>query len=122
MASTLDIETVTNSPTQFEHCGSGLKAFGAAYSPYHGYACMVVCLFGTAANILNMITLTRRPMWNPTNAILTALAVADLLSMVEYLPYAIHRIFFGDNKTFAWAMYVLIHSHVAQVRKFIRFL
>ncbi|ODM90490.1 hypothetical protein Ocin01_16192 [Orchesella cincta] len=52
-----------------EYCGAGLKAFGDAYRGIHGYASLVVCLFGSIANILNLIVLTRREMINPTNAI-----------------------------------------------------
>ncbi|ODM95514.1 Sex peptide receptor [Orchesella cincta] len=101
--------------TQFSYCGAGLKAFGDAYSLFHGYTSLVVCLFGTVANILNVITLTRAQMRNPTNAIFTALAIADLLNMTEYIPYAIYRIYFSHQKTYGWAVYVLIHSHISQV-------
>jgi len=37
---------------------------------------------------LNVVVLTRRPMLNATNCLLTALAVTDLLTMAVYVPYA----------------------------------
>jgi hypothetical protein len=42
------------------------------------------------ANMANIIVLTRKNMINPTNTILMWLAVADLLTMVSYLPFSIH--------------------------------
>jgi len=38
-------------------------------------------VWGIAANLANIVVLTRRKMVSPTNAILTWLAVADLLTM-----------------------------------------
>lgn len=55
----------------------------------HGYLSLVVCFFGCIANTLNIIVLTRHEMHSPTNAILTGLAVADLLVMLDYVPYTI---------------------------------
>ncbi|CAL8112156.1 unnamed protein product [Orchesella dallaii] len=102
---------------QLEYCGASLKAFGVAYRGIHGYTSLVVCLFGSIANILNLIVLTRREMINPTNIILTGLALADLLNMVEYIPYAIYMTHFRQEKTYGWAMFVLMHSNFSQVRK-----
>lgn len=75
----------------------------------------MVCLFGAQANILNLIVLTRRDMINPTNAILTGLALADLLNMLEYIPYAFYLLLPGSRTTYAWALFVLIHSNFSQV-------
>ncbi|ODM95268.1 Sex peptide receptor [Orchesella cincta] len=100
---------------QLEYCGAGLKSFGDAYRGVHGYASLVVCLFGSIANILNLIVLTRREMINPTNIILTGLALADLLNMMEYVPYAIYMTYFKHEKTYGWAMFVLMHSNFSQV-------
>lgn len=65
-------------------CSPGLDSFHTAYYQVHGYASLLVCLFGSIANSLNIAVLTRREMSSPTNAILTGLAVADLLVMLEY--------------------------------------
>ncbi|XP_011297316.1 FMRFamide receptor-like isoform X2 [Fopius arisanus] len=58
-------------------------------------------------------------MSSPTNAILTGLAVADLLVMIEYIPYASHMYLYHrsrrDTYTYGWAVFVLIHSIFTQV-------
>lgn len=97
------------------YCGTSLKSFQNSYKLVHGYTSLLVCLFGAQANILNLIVLTRREMINPTNAILTGLALADLLNMMEYIPYAVFMILPGSKLTFAWATFVLIHSNFSQV-------
>ena len=69
---------------------TGLERFSAAYQPIHGYVSLVVCVFGIASNVMNIVVLTRRNMITATNRILTALAVADMLTMVSYMPYAVY--------------------------------
>ncbi|KAK2579309.1 hypothetical protein KPH14_008262 [Odynerus spinipes] len=58
-------------------------------------------------------------MRSPTNMILTGLAVADLLVMIEYVPYAIHAYLYHrsrkDTFTYGWAVFVLFHSNFGQV-------
>jgi mannose/fructose/N-acetylgalactosamine-specific phosphotransferase system component IIC len=87
----------------------------------HGYASLIVCLFGSVANSLNIAVLTRREMTSPTNALLTGLAVADLLVMLEYIPFACHMYILQDTRTdierysYSWATFVLFHSNFAQV-------
>ena len=52
---------------------------------------MVVCVLGTLFNVANILVLTHRDMkMNPINMILTGIAVADCLVMVEYIPFTIH--------------------------------
>ena len=69
---------------------SKLKQFGMWYQELHGYVSIVVCIFGIISNIMNIIVLTQRNMITPTNYLLTALAIADMLTMTSYLPYAIY--------------------------------
>lgn len=96
------------------YCGNSLRSLSKSYRTVHGYTSLMVCLFGAQANILNLIVLTRREMINPTNAILTGLALADLLNMLEYIPYAVYMILPGMKTTHAWAIFVLIHSNFSQ--------
>ncbi|XP_049765773.1 G-protein coupled receptor dmsr-1-like [Schistocerca cancellata] len=109
--------TVAEEVAQF--CGAGLEHFHAGYKQVHGYFSLLVCVFGSVANSLNIAVLTRREMVSPTNSILTGLAVADLLVMVEYVPYALHMYLLKRPKaltyTYAWAVFVLFHSNFAQV-------
>lgn len=66
-----------------------LAVFHDWYQNYHGYLASVVCVFGIVANAANIVVLTRRNMISATNCILTALAVADGLTMAAYLPFAL---------------------------------
>ena len=51
-----------------------LKQFSARYKGIHGYISLVVCIFGTIANILNIVVLTRKEMnGSPINRILTGI-------------------------------------------------
>lgn len=50
-----------------------------------------ICIFGTIANILNIIVLTRKDMSKtPINTILKWLSVADMFVMIEYIPFTIY--------------------------------
>jgi len=70
---------------------STLVRFSRWYSGVHGYLCIAVCVFGIVSNILNIVVLTdRRMSSSPTNFILTALAISDMLPMLSYLPYAVY--------------------------------
>ena len=51
---------------------------------------MLVCILGTLFNLANILVLTHRDMRNPVNMILTGIAVADCLVMLEYIPFTIH--------------------------------
>ncbi|XP_045519290.1 G-protein coupled receptor dmsr-1-like [Pieris brassicae] len=57
-------------------------------------------------------------MISSTNSILTALAVADLLVMLDYVPFALHiYIKIGANlnrNSYAWAVFVYFHSIFSQ--------
>jgi len=51
-----------------------------------------ICIFGTIANILNVIVLTKKDMAKaPINKILKWLAVADMFVMIEYIPFASYQ-------------------------------
>ncbi|XP_067013701.2 G-protein coupled receptor dmsr-1 [Anabrus simplex] len=113
------VADVAEPPT---YCGEGLQDFQLTYKQVHGYASLLVCVFGSVANTLNIAVLTRREMISPTNAILTALAVADLLVMLEYIPFACHQYLphkknrkFQDRYSYGWTWFVLFHSNFAQV-------
>lgn len=80
----------------------------------------MVCVFGSVANIINGVVLTRKSMVSPTNAILTGLAVTDLLVMAEYIPYTMHQYVWSGRPltsqyAWGWAVFVLFHAHFTQV-------
>jgi hypothetical protein len=73
-------------------------------------------------HILNIVVLTRREMRTPTNALLTGLAVADFLVMLDYIPFACHKYMRqniegtdSDEFTYASAYFLLFHAHFSQV-------
>ena len=95
---------------------SSIEAFSVAYQKVHGYISIFVCLFGIMSNVVNIIVLTRKNMITSTNYILTALATADMLTMVSYLPYAIYFycIATPDSQyghSFGWIVYLLFHTN-----------
>lgn len=102
------------------YCGELLVGLHDVYMHYHGYASLLVCAFGSVANVLNIAVLTRKEMVSPTNAILTGLAVADLLVMVEYVPFAYHMYLRpadyprADRFSYNWSLFVLLHSDFSQ--------
>ncbi|KAL8568452.1 hypothetical protein ACOMHN_067095 [Nucella lapillus] len=95
----------------------GLWAFSGSYSAVHGYVSTAVCLFGLMSNTANIIVLTRKNMITSTNTILMWLAVADLLTMMSYLPFAIHFYIMREpdlgyfhTRSFGWIIFLLFHA------------
>ncbi|XP_015587435.1 sex peptide receptor isoform X1 [Cephus cinctus] len=101
------------------YCNGVVRDLALSYKVYHGYVALMVCIFGTVANMLNIVVLTRKDMATaPINRILTGLAMADMLVMVEYVPFAAYRyIASQDHKIFPfrWAVFILFHMHFTQV-------
>jgi len=101
------------------YCSGTLRKVLLSYRSVHGYFSLVVCVFGTVANVLNVAVLTRRDMAStPINRILTSIAFADMLVMLEYVPYVCYAylVLPGEiNMPYNWAMFVLFHSHFTQV-------
>lgn len=99
-----------------ELCGQGVRWVRDSYRPVHGYLALLVCIFGSLANLTNIAVLTRKDMVSSTNAILTGLAVADLAVMIEYIPFAFQSYIMVDEHTsYPVTVYVLFHAHFAQV-------
>ena len=78
---------------------------------------MSVCILGIMFNIANILVLTHKDMKNnPINMILTGIAVADCLVMVEYIPFSIHMYLLKDIEreqeeefSLAWGYFLLFH-------------
>lgn len=89
------------------------------YAQYHGHLAIVVCIFGTFTNLINVAVLTRKDMaCAPINRILTGLAVADMMLMIEYMPFAYyyHVELPGKlNFPFSAAVFMLFHIHFTQI-------
>ncbi|KAK8727712.1 hypothetical protein OTU49_009419 [Cherax quadricarinatus] len=114
-------DNITTHANSDSYCSTeGWDSFRHSYQALHGCMSLVVCVFGSVANVINMIVLTRRSMLSPTNAVLTGLALTDLLVMVEYIPYTMHQYVWqgrslASQYSWGWAVFVLFHAHFAQV-------
>lgn len=96
--------------------------FTFRYHAIHGYLSLTVCILGCIANVVNVVVLTRREIRSPTNAILTGLAVADFLVMIDYIPYSwFDYILPNMNYTrktlfsYSTAWFIMFHSIFAQI-------
>lgn len=115
-----NISDETDAPPESSCGGESLENLAAIYAEhYHPYLSISVCVFGTVANILNIIVLTRKDMASaPINRILTALAMADMLLMIEYIPfvYYYHLELLGKRDfPYYGAVFMLLHNHVTQI-------
>ena len=82
------------------------------YEPVHGYLAVTVCVLGTFFNMMNILVLTHKDMrTNPINLLLTGIAVADMMVMVEYIPFAIHMYLMqGSSRTLEEKVSLTIHN------------
>lgn len=97
-----------------------LFQFASWFTGVHGYVSLVICTFGVCTNIFNITILSRADMRSPTNVMLTWLAVSDVLTMIPYIPFAIHFYCVFDPMdvspekfTRGWTTYMLILVNLA---------
>lgn len=96
--------------------------FGRSYAKIHGHFSLFVCCFGFLANVCNICVLTRPEMRTPTNLILTGLAVADLLVILDYIPLSYYvidsKIRYVRHYSYEWAIVVKFHAIFSQIFHF----
>ncbi|KAK3105155.1 hypothetical protein FSP39_018330, partial [Pinctada imbricata] len=97
-----------------------LFAFARTYASFHGYISICVCLFGIITNVFNVTVLTRKHMKTPVNIILTWLALSDIITMLSYVPFAMHFycLFPSESKSAEknseeWMTYMIFHINLA---------
>jgi len=114
LRSTAMVDTSTT-PSNTTMCDfSAIKDF---YHPIHyGWLAMLVCVLGTLFNLANILVLTHKDMRNPVNMILTGIAVADCLVMIEYIPFIMHMRRLTDKEipkeetmSLGWGIFMLFH-------------
>lgn len=95
-----------------------LQYFKDEYAEIHGYMAAIVCVFGIVANTANVVVLNKKHMRTSTNVILMWLAVADLCTMMEYVPFALKFYVFKDPgienlhvRSYSWMCYLLFHAN-----------
>jgi hypothetical protein len=93
-----------------------LQSLSIAYSSLHGYISLAICAVGIPLNIINIVVLTRKNMQTPINCLLTWLAVADMATMISYVPFSYHFYCdFSANKisseknSWIWMHFLLIY-------------
>lgn len=96
-----------------------LFTFAKSYAFFHGYVSICVCLFGIVTNVFNITVLTRNHMKTPVNQILSWLAVSDIITMISYVPFALH--FYCrhpldhksiDKNSHAWMSFMIFHINL----------
>lgn len=92
-----------------------LHKFSLWYADFHGYVSLLVCGVGVLCNFFIIIVLTRKNLTTTTNYLLTALAIADLLTMASYIPYALQfHCLYGTSKSpqrnsYHWVVFLWFH-------------
>ena len=111
--------TLAPSPQPDMSAYNSLTYFGSWYANIHGYLSTCVCVFGIVTNIFNITVLSRKNMSTPVNNILTWLAVSDMITMVSYVPFALH-FYILNNPTYItpekndwpWTVFMLFHLNL----------
>ncbi|XP_053685341.1 G-protein coupled receptor dmsr-1 [Sabethes cyaneus] len=102
-----------------DYCKGPVRDVMMEYKSMHGYITLVICVFGTIANILNIIVLTRKEMSKiPINRILKWLSVTDMFVMIEYIPFAFYMYSILPDRRdypYSWAVYLMFHMHFTQI-------
>lgn len=90
------------------------------------YINLIICVFGSIANVINICVLRSKQMQSSTNCILTGLALSDLLVMLQYIPFTVHRYYKNMNRikpdlhfSHAWAVFYKFHALFTIVCHFI---
>ncbi|CAD5115234.1 unnamed protein product [Dimorphilus gyrociliatus] len=104
----------TDNPTCVDQ--QGLESFRRDFNKAHGYLSIIVCVFGIICNVLNIIVLMQKNMISSTNILLTALAFADLFTMIAYVPFTIYvsivKMETAQPQAWILVFFYLINSHL----------
>ncbi|KAL8568512.1 hypothetical protein ACOMHN_065713 [Nucella lapillus] len=108
--------------SNFTSPDSNLSRFSGWYAAYHGYVSLCVCLSGIITNTFNVTVLTRRKMRTPVNQILTGLAFSDIITMMSYVPFALHFYCLhpttqstAEKNSYGWMFFLLFHINLTNV-------
>ncbi|XP_030756296.1 sex peptide receptor-like isoform X2 [Sitophilus oryzae] len=87
-----------------------LKQFSKDFRSCHIYLSFMICTLGSILNILNIFILSTKQMRSPTNFILTSLAIADVIVMLEYMPFAYMQDRRTAYYTYGFASFIIFHA------------
>ncbi|XP_050312882.1 G-protein coupled receptor dmsr-1-like [Anthonomus grandis grandis] len=98
-----------------------LKQFSKDFRSCHIYLSFIICILGSILNVFNIFILSTKQMRSPTNFILTALATADVIVMLEYMPFAYLQDRSSSASFFSYnsATFVIFHAVFTNVFHFI---
>ncbi|KAH1011781.1 hypothetical protein HUJ04_001074 [Dendroctonus ponderosae] len=96
-----------------------LKQFSKDFRSYHIYFSFIICTLGSILNAFNIFILSTRQMRSPTNLILTALATADVIVMLEYMPFAYLQHEAASYFTYNFAAFLIFHAFFTNAFHFI---
>lgn len=96
-----------------------LKQFSKDFRSYHIYFSFIICTLGSILNAFNIFILSTRQMRSPTNLILTALATADVILMLEYMPFAYLQHEAASYFTYNFAAFLVFHAFFTNAFHFI---
>ena len=94
-----------------------LSAFSDVYKGIHSYLSLTMCCFGIIFNVSNFVVFCQKEMIrSPINRILLSITVADLLLLVEYIPFCMHEYLWADindaeRYSWNWAAFVWFHAN-----------
>ena len=92
-----------------------LETYAIGYWHVHPYISLVICTFGITTNIVNIVVLTRKKMLNSINIVLTGIAMSDIITMLDYIPYVVHFYWLTDigdtprRYTYHWSLFLAVH-------------
>ncbi|CAI4223692.1 unnamed protein product [Auanema sp. JU1783] len=89
-----------------------LWEFKNAYSPFHRYIAVLLCVCGLLANSIHIWVLTRpRMRTSSVHTVLTCIAISDMGTMTSYLIYMPRFEFLQDHSgyQYGWALFLKVH-------------
>ncbi|CAB3396859.1 unnamed protein product [Caenorhabditis bovis] len=107
--------------TGAEWLESAVASLNASYSHIHPYVSVLLCLAGTAMNIVTVIVLTRPSMRSAVNSLLCAIALCDILVMTSVLVFVTHFLLIAGYRcdpsdyNVYWAYFLYYHSHATVI-------
>ncbi|CAP28983.2 Protein CBR-DMSR-8 [Caenorhabditis briggsae] len=107
--------------TGAEWLETAVTNLNTAYAHIHPYVSVVLCLAGTAMNIVTVIVLTRPSMRSAVNSLLCAIALCDILVMTSVLVFVTHFLLFAGYRcdpsdyNIYWAYFLYYHSQATVI-------
>lgn len=93
-----------------------LESYALAYWHIHPYISLVMCTFGISTNIVNIAILCQKKMRNTINCVLTGIAISDIITMLDYAPYAMHFYLLTDLSKYLYLLNYNKHLPAGEVK------